>query len=104
MTSGKYLTLSELHCLLLENGALSYRIKVYKVLSKELAYRKQLVNVTFLIKVRQRWEKLVMKRELVKQKLGRICTNCGMPLALSFLHTDLNVSWFGPLVLDPLQS
>lgn len=38
-----------------ENEALSYGIKVYtyKVLSKELAYRKLLVDVTFLMKVRQ---------------------------------------------------
>lgn len=39
----------------MENEALSYGIKVYtyKVLSKELAYRKLLVDVTFLMKVRQ---------------------------------------------------
>lgn len=39
----------------MENEALAYGIKVYpyKVLSKELAYRKLLVDVTFLMKVRQ---------------------------------------------------
>lgn len=50
MTSWNNFNLSEFHCLLLENEALSYRIKVYKykVLSKELAYRKQLVDVNLL--------------------------------------------------------
>lgn len=70
MTLWKNLNLSELHCLLLENGALPSRIKVYKhkMLSKELAYRKQLINVTSGMKARQVWEKLVMKRERGKQK------------------------------------
>lgn len=62
VTTWNNLNLSELHCHLLENGALFYRIKVYKVFSKELAYRKQLVDVTCLMMVRQGGEKLVMKR------------------------------------------
>lgn len=55
------------------------------------------------MKVRQVWEKLVVKREPGKQKLGPIYTNCGAPVAL-LLHTDFRGAWFGPLVLDPLKS
>lgn len=62
VTTWNNLNLSELHCHLSENGALFYRIKVYKVFSKEPAYRKQLVDVTYLMMVRQGGEKLFMKR------------------------------------------
>lgn len=55
------------------------------------------------MKVRQVGEKLVVKREPGKQKLGQVCTNCGAPVAL-LLRTDFSGSWCGPLVLDPLQS
>ena len=45
------------------------------------------MDVTSGMKVRQVWEKLVVKREPGKQILGQICTNCGAPLAL-LLRTD----------------
>lgn len=46
--------LSELHCRLLEDETLSYRIKVvqYRVLTIQLASRKQLVSVTSLTRVK----------------------------------------------------
>lgn len=97
MTLWDNLNPSEFHCLL------EREIKTYKVCSRKLAYRKQLVDVAFM-KVRQVQEKqneMKWKKMPVKQKLGQICTNCGVPfLALG----SLSVFWFGPLVLDPSHS
>lgn len=82
VTSWNNLNLSEFHRRLLENEALSYRIEVYKykVLSKELAYRKQLVDVNFLNEGEAGVGKAIaLCKEPVKQKLGQIYTNCGVP-------------------------
>lgn len=84
MTLWENLNLSELQCLL-ESGI---KVYTYQVLGEELGYRKQLVDVA-LMKVRQVWEKRnEMKKMPVKQKLGQICTNCGVSFPLLFLRTE----------------
>lgn len=102
MTLWENLNLSELKCLL-ESGI---KVYTYKVLSTELAYRKQLVDVAFMM-VRQGWEK---QNEMEKKNAWKTKIRADLPKLWSALspallaHRSLNVFWFGPLVLDPLHS
>ena len=90
----KNLNCFEFHFLLLEDGALSYGIEVYKykVLSKETAYTKQLVNATSLMKVRQVWEKLQHERSLWSRNQDRLAqtVKCRWPCS----SCTQNLTWF----------
>lgn len=100
----KNLNRSEFHFLLLEEGTLPCSIEAYKykVLSKEIAYTKQLVNASSLM--RQVWESCSMKgacRAEIRTDLHKLGGALGPAL---LVHGILHGFWFGPFVLDLLQS
>lgn len=90
------LNLSELQCLL-ESGI---KVSTNKVLSTELAYRKQLVDVAFMM-VRQVWEKQNemkrKKKKACKTKIRADLSKLWSALSPALLaHRSFSVFWFGP--------